>query len=413
MSHAIPKYRRHPNGQAFVQHASIARPGHRLYLGRFGSAESRLEYAQFLERLAAADGSGVPATECDNDPTVYELSIGYLAHCDTYYVSDGKHTSEYGLARQSLKPLLAMFGETEACTFGPKMLTLYQRRLVQLGYCRHVINGHVSRVKRFFRWACRHELIPPAIYHSLASVDGLRQGRSGAKDLPAIEPVAWSQVQVVLPFLSPTVAAMVEVQFLCGMRPGEVTIIRRSDIDQSVPIWIYSPARHKNAWRGQSLVKAIPLRAQAIMQRFFRTDADAYLFSPRDALDHLHHQRAARAGNARTTKAYPCELRRRQRQHAATSRRTPLVRDHYDTHTYRQAIAYGIAAARRAGWTVVDWSPNQLRHSIATAIAQTIDHQSAQRWLGHKTLATTGIYVEQQISDLMAIAREVDRQFAG
>jgi integrase len=288
-----------------------------------------------------------------------------------------------------------------------------QRRLVQLKYCRRIVNSHLGRIKRLFRWASKCELIPPAVYHGLAAVEGLRQGRSGAQDYAPIEPVPWSQVELVLPFLSPPVAAMVEVQFLCGMRPAEVCIVRRADIDTSGEFWIYTPVTHKNAWRNQLLVKAIPARAQAILRRFFKPEAEAYLFSPRDAVAWLSDRRAAAAGKDRTTQAYPSELRRRIRARAATRRRAPIARDHYDTHAYRRAIAYGIAAARRAHRNVTDWSPNQLRHAIATAVAQQLDYQAAQRWLGHKSLATTGIYVEQQLADLMAIAREVDRQFAG
>ena len=50
MNH-LPKYRRHSNGQAFVQHKSILTRDHRLYLGKYGSPESQRRYRQFLARL--------------------------------------------------------------------------------------------------------------------------------------------------------------------------------------------------------------------------------------------------------------------------------------------------------------------------------------------------------------------------
>ena len=59
------------------------------------------------------------------------------------------------------------------------------------------------------------------------------------------------------------------------------------------------------------------------------------------------------------------------------------------------------------------WTPNQLRHSIATSISSEIDDHAAQRWLGHKNLATTNTYIAKQVAELIAIARELDRRWAG
>lgn len=51
--------------------------------------------------------------------------------------------------------------------------------------------------------------------------------------------------------------------------------------------------------------------------------------------------------------------------------------------------------------------------SIATSISSEIDDHAAQRWLGHKNLATTNTYIAKQVAELIAIARELDRRWAG
>ena len=118
-----------------------------------------------------------------------------------------------------------------------------------------------------------------------------------------------------------------------------------------------------------------------------------------------HMQQRAEAKTERKTPVYPCELRRRRRNRQNNLRKSPRYRDHYDTYSYRQAIEYGIDKANAEGLQMPYWTPNQLRHSIATSISSEIDDHAAQRWLGHKNLATTNTYIAKQVAELIAIAR--------
>jgi integrase len=277
-----------------------------------------------------------------------------------------------------------------------------------------VVNKRISRIKRFARWCCKNELLPPERYESLRSVDGLRKGRSGAKETEPIAPVPREHVESLLPYVAPPVAAMIQVQYLCGMRPGEVTVMRRCDIDVSGEIWLYTPEHHKGEWRGQGLIKAIPQAAQEIIRPFFKPNLDDYLFSPRDAEQWRYQNRPPFTGRQRKTPIYPSELRQREKAKARRrqqARKRQLL-DHYDTNSYRRAITYGIKRAARAGVHIPHWHPNQLRHAIATEVSQTLGQQAAQRWLGHVNLKTTDIYVEKQVRELVAIARELDRRWA-
>jgi hypothetical protein len=106
-------------------------------------------------------------------------------------------------------------------------------------------------IKRCFKWAVAEELVSPTILLGLQAVQGLRYGRSEARETEPVRPVADEHVNATLPYLGTVVAAMVRLQRITGMRVCEVTIMRPCDIDQSGEIWVYIPSIHKNLWRGQ------------------------------------------------------------------------------------------------------------------------------------------------------------------
>lgn len=377
----LPKYRRHPNGQAFYEFRGV-----RTYLGKYDSPESRKRYAQVVAQIAAGGVGAIVELTAGQDASIDELILPYLDFATRYYSTDGEPSKEfYGVAK-ALEFLSAYAGEMEGAAFGPRALIGFQNHLVAQKHARPYVNKQVGRVKRFFRWCCEQERLPGEHWHKLACVQGLKEGRTVAPEPADVQPVPRSIVEQTLPYMQPTIAAMAQVQMLCGMRPQDVCTMRGREIDCRGPVWIYTVPKHKNSWRGQSLVKAIPRAAQAILLPYMHLDLDRYLFSPRDAI-------AARCGRF---------AQRRKRQ----------VRDHYDTDSYRQGIDYGLAKAGRLGLEIPHWCPLQLRHTIATELRQSIGQQAAQVWLGHACLETTGIYAEKQISELVAIAQELDRRWA-
>ncbi len=53
---------------------------------------------------------------------------------------------------------------------------------------------------------------------------------------------------------------MLQLQFLTGMRSGEVRVMRKCDIDTSDPAcWYYRPANYKNSWRKSGQQRVVPL----------------------------------------------------------------------------------------------------------------------------------------------------------
>jgi integrase len=250
----------------------------------------------------------------------------------------------------------------------------------QRGWSRGQINSAVGCIKRMFKWAVAEELIPAEVYHGLAAVEGLRKGRSEARETRPVRPVADEHVEAVLPYLTPPVRAMVQVQRLSGMRPGEVILLRPCDVDRSRgATWVYRPESHKTEHHGAVRVVFLGPRAQAVLAPFLDRDPWAYCFSPREALADLR----ARQRAARKTKVQPSQKDRRKR----APRQAPG--DHYSTDTYGNAVE---RACVKAG--VPPWHPHQLRHSAATEVRRQAGLDAARAVLGHATASMTEHYAE-------------------
>lgn len=411
---SVPKYRRNPNGQAFVYHASIPTKSHRKYLGVYNSPESKKKYQQFLARLEMQDQLQSPALPLGYVESISDLVLLYDDYAKSYYSEEGKPTKEYVCMTEALDPLDGFYGDLHPAQFGPRLLVQIQQHMAKK-LSRGVVNNRTARIKRFWKWACKMEYAPSEIYSKLRCVGGLTRGEYGVRELPDVAPVPKEHVEALLPFLSPVVGAMVRVQYLCGMRPGETCNMQAKHLHFHPDIWLYIPPKHKNAYRGQVLVKAIVPSAQEILRPFLEKAGDGYLFKPEES-DRWHRERRpTKPEGARKTPVYPSELRQRARlkaERAATPRKR-LPRERFSTDSYHGSIDYAFERAKKAGVIVPHWTPAQLRHAISTRVSQELNQQAAQRWLGHKNLSTTDIYTEAQISELLEIASKLNLTIGG
>ena len=87
-----------------------------------------------------------------------------------------------------------LYGSTPTAEFGPLALRAIQTRLVATGVSRAYINGLVGEIKRMFRWAVSVELLPPAVYQALATVPGLKRGRTTARE-PSTGGASWRHLR--------------------------------------------------------------------------------------------------------------------------------------------------------------------------------------------------------------------------
>jgi len=393
----LPSYRLHKaSGQAIVTLS-----GRQVYLGPHGSSESKAEYDRVIAEWLAAGRSGhavKPASSCSAAPahsgmSINELMVLYWRHAEQYYTRDGEKARELDNIRDALRHLKPLYGHTSANTFGPKALKTVRRGLVDKGLARSTINARIQKIQRMFRWAAGEELVPSSVYHGLKAVEGLRRGRDGVREAPPVKPVPDEHVAAVLPFVTAPIRAMIQIQDLTGMRPGEVMAMRGCEVDQSGDIWLYRPSRHKTLERGKDRAIAIGPNAQAIIKEWLQPDPQAYLFSPIVAVE----RRNAEKRRNRKTPMTPSQAARRPKKNP---KRAPRRR--YDKRTYNTAIA---RACDKAG--VPRWAPNQLRHAVATRIRKLFSLEAAQVVLGHAKADVTQIYAERDLSRAFDIARQV------
>ena len=392
----VPKYRRNPDGRAFIE---VDKKRH--YLGRFGTDESRARYEAALLRLASG-AFGENSAVDDVGLLVSELMVKYLDDRRVYFKADEKPGwTEFDNLKTAIVPFVQVYQDAAISDIRPTTLLDWQRHLISLKLARSTINKRVGAIVRMFKWGVSRELVPVDVLTALQTVESLRAGRTEAAEAEPVTAIDRATVEKTLPCMTPVVAAAVQTQWMCGMRPSEALRLTPADIRQDGEIWLYVPASHKNQHRGHTLVKAIPRRVQVILTPFLDRPADACLFSPQES------QLNKKTGRTepRKTKVYPSEIARRKRDAAKAARRKPQAKTYYTTNGYRQSIH---RACDQAG--VEQWNPNQLRHSLATEISETLGLgiQAAQRYLGHAKMDTTLIYAEREIDELRRIATQLD-----
>jgi integrase len=387
----LPKYRHHKARNLAV----VRLNGRDHYLGPYDSPESHAEYRRLVGEWMANGITNTPAKaggEAEPPPSINEVMLGYIAHVDRYYVKEGRPTSEVSLIRRALRVLRQLYGHTAARDFAPLALKAVRQAFIDAGLCRNEVNRRTGLIVRFFKWAVENEFVPASVHHGLKAVVGLRKGRTGVRETDPVGPVADAHVDAVLPHVGRRVAAMVELQRLTGMRPGEVTRMRTVDVDRSGAVWAYRPESHKAEHHGKSRRIFIGPRGQEILKPWLRADPAAYLFSPKESMEELRAERR----RGRKTPVQPSQRDRKRK----APKKTPG--DRYTKDSYRRAIAKG---CERAG--IRGWHPNQLRHSAATQLRREYGLDVARAVLGHSSPTVTEVYAEMDMTKASEAMREI------
>lgn len=394
----IPKYALHkPSGRA-----RVIVDGQHIWLGKFGSDESIERYNRLVAELATSS-TGKPSlspTSALDHRTVVEILAAYQKWAEGYYQKAGKPTEQYRIILATLRPVQRLYGRAPAVEFGPAALKAVRQTMIDAGLCRKEINRRTRIVNHTFRWAASEELIPVSVYQALATVDGLKQGRTEAPDHPPVQAVADEVVDATIPFLPEIVASMVRFQRATGARPGEVCLVRPMDVDRSGKVWVYRPASHKTEHFGRSRTIFVGPKAQAVLVPFLLRPATSYCFCPADTVKQQHANRA----EARKT-PLSCGNRPGSSRVRAPKRKP---RERYDKNSYSNAVRRAIRKAnverKKAGLAPLPrWTPNMLRHSAATEIRKQFDLEAVQSILGHASMSTSEIYAEKN----MELAREI------
>lgn len=399
LTNSLPKYRKHKaSGQAFVE-----LNGRRHYLGPHGTQASKREY----DRLVAEwlqHGRQLTVGPQGELLTVVELIVAYVHHARGYYRKDGKPTSEVEAIRLSLRPVKELYGRHPCVEFGPTALKVVRQKMMDEGLSRKLINQRIGRVKRMFKWGAESELIPASIRQALEMVEGLKCGRTEARETAPIKPVDDSVVDATLPHLPGVVADMVRLQRLTGMRPVELCILRPMDLDRSSAVWSYRPASHKTQHHGKDRVIFIGPQAQAILLRYLARDPAAHCFRPCDS-----EAKRLAARNAARKVPLSCGNRRGTNRVRSPKR---MAGNCYTTHSFYVAVRRACdkafpapkGADKKEWHRAHRWTPLQLRHAAATEIRKNFGLEAAQVALGHSQANVTQVYAERDMQKAANVA---------
>jgi len=394
----VPSYRRHkPSGQAVV-----TLNGRDIYLGRYGTKQSKAEYQRVVGEWLAAGGS-LPS---GGDLTIAEVCLAYWRWAKGYYrVKPGGSRGSVERVQLALRVLRQGYGHTLAKDFGPLALQSLQRQLAESGKSRSYVNDLIQVIKQSFKWAVAREMLPVAVYQALTTVPGLKKGRSPAREPQPVRPVPDDVVDATLPHLPAVVADMVRFQRMTGCRPAEVCLVRPCDVDTSGDVWVYRPESHKTEHHGRERIICIGPKGQDVLRPYLLRPEGAYCFSP---IDSERKRLAERHARRRTPLSYgnrPGTNRKRKPKRKAG--------DRYDTNSYRRAIHRAVDLANRKRKAEGDhdalprWSPNRLRHSAATEIRKHFGLEAAQVTLGHATADVSQIYAERDLTLAVEVMRKI------
>jgi integrase len=384
---AIPSMCRHKaTGQAVVR-----LNGRDFYLGRWGSAEAQAKYDGLIAKWMTGGRTLPEPGRVTEGRLIKEVISGYHTHAVATLPE-----VEVAKIRTALRLVRSMYGELEAAKFNAVSYAALRIKLVESGPCISTGRARLGVIKRMIAWGIAREMIPDKILNLIQAfekAEPLRVGRDAVKPSKKIKPAPEEHIQAILPHISPTIRAMIELQRLTGMRPGEVWRITTGQIDRTVDTWIYRPTRHKTIDRGKDRIISLGPRAQELLKPWLKADPDKPLFSPIEATEAQYAKR-------RQERVTPMTPSQRARKRKRNPQRKP--REMYDKNSYKQAIERGCL---RAGVPV--FKPNQVRHSYATQVRHQFGLEAAQVLLGHSKADVTQVYAEKNLALAVEIARKI------
>ena len=337
---SAPAYQFHVSGQARVSLAGVD-----YYLGPHGTPESYARYYALLSEYNAngrqppTKDSAQAVRQADMPIRVRDIVADFRNRVLPRYEHNQGHRYAYRVVCELLEN---RHGDDPAAEFGPRKLEAIRDALVAKGNSRVYANQQTRRIVKIFEHGVARELLTPDRIIALRALEPLKRGQ--ARDNAPRGGVDLQVVKATLKHLSPTAAAMVELQLLTAMRPSELFQMRPADIDRSGNVWFYRPAKHKTQHHGKS--KAVPIVGDAV-----RVLAPFLFGSPNDF----------------------CFM---------TTKGTPWNKD-----SYRIAVTRAAKDAKAGHWT-----PYRLRHTAAQAVRDAAGVEAAAALLGHSRLSTTEVY---------------------
>jgi integrase len=307
--------------------------------------------------------------------TVRELAVEYL----DYTKENATNCTTYSFNRIVVLDFLdPLYGnDTLVDGFKPSHLKKVRTAIVNSRrFCRRTANGCVNSIIGIFRWGVENDLVLETTWRALKAVKPLQKGDPGTFEHEERQPVPDDIVRRTLPFLPPTLSAMVQLQRILGMRPNEVFNMRVGDIDTTNEngLWYYEPGSYKTSRHVGNIIFPLGKPEQELIAPYLEgKKADDAVFSPRTAMA----ERGAERHANRKTKMSPSHVAKAKERAAKPS----YYAEFYNRDSYRGAIKHAIAKANRQlpdDEKIPNWYPYLLRNSAATDLESEVGLDAAQ-----------------------------------
>lgn len=390
----IPKMR-NVNG-----YARVFVNGKPHYLGKFGTPEADEAYRSFVARHAANPnapaigpssilthliGDFLKSPDSPDSPEKKRQVAFLINHLGELALRQVEHVTA-----QDLKALFKAKAEETRPVKGKP--TEREPR-----YGKTTLRLWLANLKRVYLWAIESQRVGGAVVAPILAIRKLPI--QAARDERDVEPVPREHVEATLPKLTPTVAAMVRLQLLTGMRPSDLFNMTGSEIYRGGThkfggvvrdldkegVWVYCRAKHKTARYGHARVIVLGDEERAIIEPRLNRAANVPLFTPEESLAESY-RRTKLDGGRRRAGARP-----------------------YNQKFTRQAYAKAVERAAVKA-SVPHWSPYQIRHTVSVETQAEYDLDTARAKLGQKNLSVAARYAGH---DFNRAANTVKRKPSG
>jgi integrase len=408
-------------GRAYAWHN-----GKRVYFGVSGTPDAKEKYRQFkidllrdptdpapVRKVGANPVNTVPITNPPPDAGTGSMLVAKLAVEFLKYHIPRLHKTDVEHFNTAIAFLVELYGSLSVDEISPKKIRTVRSQMIQSGrFCRRTINMYITKLVRIFVWGCEEEWVSSSVAGALKMIKNLPKGDPDTFDHPEREDVPDDVIRRTLAGCYPTIAAMIQVQYLLGLRPSELCRMTVGGIKRTkdAELWYYDLEHHKTKRFIGKKVLPLGKAVQKLLEPFLIGKlAGQAVFSPRQAIQE-YKDRRWKAGKTPMTPA------RAERDRQRAENPTDRISEFYDRDTYRQAVEYAIKRVNKGlpegEKPIPKWTPYRLRNSAATIIELNSGLDAAQAQLGHKSADMTRRYSKAQLRKREQLAREQVNPFA-
>ena len=260
---------------------------------------------------------------------------------------------------------------------------------------RDVINAKKNLIIQMFQWGTVREIVTDrTLVPFLREVKSLPKGYPGTyegegsdEDVPLEVILRW------LPFATPTIAAMVQIQGYLGVRPQNIYTMTVGEIDtgRGNGLWYFVPLDHKTI----DYIGAIELPMGAPEQELLAPflvgkKPENAVFNRQTAL--LERLATLPPPPPPKTKMTPS----RKKRDALRKKNAKPGKEFFDKDSYLYEVEKVTERGNEVlpdGKKIPHWTPYQIRHFAATITEKERGIEYAQALLGHRNSKTTENYV--------------------